>query len=272
MSLPAAYTVLTMCPETGAGRGTIQHHFHGLSIRFGLHRPIGDHLAQFLFATMAIAGHVAPFAPVVRELVERGHEVTWYPSAAFAEKVRATGADFAPIKSATDFGDGDLNKHFPGRTRYKGLRQVVFDFEYAFAGSVEGYVTDLRELVDTLHPAALVTDPAVGAGLIMSIVYGIPTAIINVSVLGSFACCEIRSIGIAPRRSSGTSPPTTRRWRRLSCSRSSPRPSSQSSVETGHPPSAEIRRLACIRASTDAGASETTCTFTSFTMRRLQPA
>jgi len=140
-------------------------------------------MARFLFATMAVPGHVAPIAPVVRTLVERGHEVTWYTSTFFADKVRASGASFAPIKSAIDFGDGDYDRHFPERVNYQGLRQVVYDFEHIFVGSVEGYVTDLRELIETLHPAAMVIDPAVGAGAILSMVDGIPTAIVNVSVL-----------------------------------------------------------------------------------------
>jgi MGT family glycosyltransferase len=140
-------------------------------------------MARFLFATMAVPGHVAPIAPVVRTLVERGHEVTWYTSRFFADKVRATGASFAPIKSTIDFGDGDYDRHFPERVKYQGLRQVVYDFEHIFVGSVEGYVADLRELVETLHPFALVVDPAVAAGAILSMVDGVPTAILNVSVL-----------------------------------------------------------------------------------------
>jgi UDP:flavonoid glycosyltransferase YjiC (YdhE family) len=132
---------------------------------------------------MAVPGHVAPIAPVVRTLIERGHEVTWYTSTFFADKVRATGATPAPIKSAIDFGDGEYDRHFPERVKYEGLRQVVYDFEKIFVGSVEGYVKDLRELVETLHPAALVVDPAVAAGVIMSMVDGLPTATINVSVL-----------------------------------------------------------------------------------------
>jgi UDP:flavonoid glycosyltransferase YjiC (YdhE family) len=140
-------------------------------------------MARFLFATMAVPGHVAPIAPVVRTLVERGHEVTWYTSTFFADKVRASGASFAPIKSAIDLGDGDYDRHFPERVNYQGLRQVVYDFEHIFVGSVEGYVADLRQLAKTLLPAALIVDPAVAAGPILSMVDGLPTATINVSVL-----------------------------------------------------------------------------------------
>ena len=140
-------------------------------------------MARFLFATMAIVGHVAPIAPVARELTRRGHEVTWYTSKHFEDKITATGATFAPLVSPIDFGDGEYSKHFPGRDKYQGLRQVVFDFEHVFVGSIEGYVQDLRELVTSVQPDALVIDPAVAAGVIMSIVDELPTATINITVL-----------------------------------------------------------------------------------------
>jgi MGT family glycosyltransferase len=140
-------------------------------------------MARFLFATMPIVGHVAPIAPVARELINRGHEVTWYTSKHFEDKITATGATFAPLVSPIDFGDGEYSKHFPGRDKYQGLRQVAFDFEHAFVGSVEGYVHDLRALVSSFRPDALVVDPAVAAGVIMSIVDNLPTATINITVL-----------------------------------------------------------------------------------------
>ena len=140
-------------------------------------------MARFLFATMPIVGHVAPIAPVARELVNRGHEVTWYTSKHFEDKITATGATLAPLVSPIDFGDGEYSKHFPGRDQYRGLRQVAFDFEHAFVGSVEGYVHDLRGLVTSFQPDALVVDPAVAAGVIMSIVDSVPTATISITVL-----------------------------------------------------------------------------------------
>ena len=56
---------------------------------------------------MPIVGHVAPIAPVARELINRGHEVTWYTSKHFEDKVTGTGATFAPLVSPLDFGDGE---------------------------------------------------------------------------------------------------------------------------------------------------------------------
>ncbi len=64
-------------------------------------------MARFLVATMAVPGHAAPMAPVVRKLVERGHEVVWYGSRFFQPKIEATGARFAPITSTLDYGDSE---------------------------------------------------------------------------------------------------------------------------------------------------------------------
>ena len=41
-------------------------------------------------------GHTNPTLPVVQELVKRGHTVRYYSFAEFAEKIRATGAEFIP--------------------------------------------------------------------------------------------------------------------------------------------------------------------------------
>ena len=122
-------------------------------------------MARFLFATMPVPGHVAPIAPVVRTLVDRGHQVTWYTSAFFADKVATSGAEFSPIRSTFDFGDADYDRHYPDRLKYEGLQKLIFDFEHVFVGSIEGYVTDLRALMESNQPDALVVDPAVAAGM-----------------------------------------------------------------------------------------------------------
>ena len=149
-------------------------------------------MARFLFATMPIPGHVAPIAPVVRALVDRGHQVTWYTSAFFAEKVAASGAEFSPIVSTLDFGDADYDRHYPERVKYEGLQKLIFDFEHVFVGSVEGYVTDLRALIESNHPDALVVDPAVAAGWVIAETDGLPTAIVNITVL------SLEDPGVAP--------------------------------------------------------------------------
>lgn len=141
-------------------------------------------MARFLLVTMPVPGHVAPLAPVARALVERGHEVVWYGSSVFKSKIEATGARFAPIKRALDYGDSDYDKHFPGRAKVKDLAQIKFDFKHLFADQVEGQLADLREIDRELDADVIVCDPAMAAVKIMSDQGGPPYAVLNISVLG----------------------------------------------------------------------------------------
>ena len=45
-------------------------------------------MAKFLFATVPIHGHVSPGLPIAHTLVEQGHEVLWYCTKKYREKIR----------------------------------------------------------------------------------------------------------------------------------------------------------------------------------------
>jgi len=49
---------------------------------------------RFLFVNSNLYGHINPTLPFVKELVARGHSVTYFCSKNFAESVRQVGADF----------------------------------------------------------------------------------------------------------------------------------------------------------------------------------
>ncbi|MFD0386222.1 macrolide family glycosyltransferase [Streptomyces stramineus] len=55
---------------------------------------------HFLFLSVPDRGHVFPHLAVVKELVQRGHRVTYVSGDEVAGAVRSTGADFLPYKSA----------------------------------------------------------------------------------------------------------------------------------------------------------------------------
>jgi glycosyltransferase, MGT family len=141
-------------------------------------------MARILIATMPIPGHVAPFAPVARQLAERGHEVVWYTSHHFQKSVERTGAAFAPLRHAYDFGDMDTEKHFPERKHHTGMAQIRFDFKHIFFDSIAGMLQDLREIRREFDPHVLLTDPTVVAGRVMSLQDHMPWAILNITVLG----------------------------------------------------------------------------------------
>lgn len=57
-------------------------------------------MARVLFLSLPLHGHTNPTLPVVRALVERGDEVTYYSAAPFALKIEQAGAHYRPYRSA----------------------------------------------------------------------------------------------------------------------------------------------------------------------------
>jgi UDP:flavonoid glycosyltransferase YjiC (YdhE family) len=160
--------------------GSQTHLFDGQSnckLRIG----VDHHLAKFLFATVPIHGHVSPGLPIARTLVEQGHEVLWYGTTKYREKIEATGASFTKIQSAKDFDDSRLGDAFPGRNQHKGLNQLKFDLKNIFFGEMIGYDADLSRLLQEFPANVVVMDSAFSGILPMklkgkapkSAVYGI---------------------------------------------------------------------------------------------------
>jgi UDP:flavonoid glycosyltransferase YjiC (YdhE family) len=51
-------------------------------------------LAKVLFFNIPAHGHVNPTLPIVKELVQRGHQVVYHDSLSFEQAIKATGAEF----------------------------------------------------------------------------------------------------------------------------------------------------------------------------------
>lgn len=107
-------------------------------------------MARFLIGTIAAAGHVNPALPIVRQLVERGHEVWWYTGQGFKAKVEATGAHHVPIRQGIDI---TLPESIPKewverRDALKGFAQFKFYLKYAF---IDAAVTQLQDLTNILQ-------------------------------------------------------------------------------------------------------------------------
>src|SRR5688500_10623940 len=62
-------------------------------------------MSRIVMAGMPAAGHVNPSLPLVRELVRRGVQVTYYTGAEFRESVELTGAEFRSYPAGTISAD-----------------------------------------------------------------------------------------------------------------------------------------------------------------------
>ncbi|MFG3549474.1 glycosyltransferase [Streptomyces sp. NPDC047725] len=105
------------------------------------------HIAMF---SVAAHGHVNPSLEVIRELVARGHRVTYAIPPAFAEKVAATGAEPKPWNSTLPGPDADPEAW--GTTLLDNVEPFLDDAIQALPQLVDAYEGDEPDLV--LHDIA----------------------------------------------------------------------------------------------------------------------
>lgn len=116
-------------------------------------------MARFLFAVWPSAGHVNPGLPLAKVLVERGHEVKFYTSKHFKEKVEATGATYVPFKNARNFSGSTLNEDFPEMPKYKGVKLFKWGIRNIIANTMEGFDKDISEIRKEFQADVIVIDP-----------------------------------------------------------------------------------------------------------------
>ncbi|MEU9987293.1 macrolide-inactivating glycosyltransferase [Streptomyces sp. NPDC048045] len=105
------------------------------------------HIAMF---SIAAHGHVNPSLEVIRELVARGHRVTYAIPPAFAEKVAVTGALPVPYTSTLPGPDADPKAW--GSTLLDNVEPFLADAIQALPQLIQAYAGDEPDLV--LHDIA----------------------------------------------------------------------------------------------------------------------
>lgn len=108
-----------------------------------------------LFASIPQAGHTAPLVPIARELTARGHRVRWLGGRQFADQIRSTGAEFAPLSESIDHNGRNVDEVFPARQALRGLAKLRYDLCAVFIEPIPAQLADLRRLHDE-EPADLV--------------------------------------------------------------------------------------------------------------------
>lgn len=105
------------------------------------------HIAMF---SIAAHGHVNPSLEVIRELVARGHRVTYAIPPVFADKVAATGAEVKPWNSTLPSPDADPEAW--GSTLLDNVEPFLDDAVQALPQLAAAYEGDEPDLV--LHDTA----------------------------------------------------------------------------------------------------------------------
>jgi UDP:flavonoid glycosyltransferase YjiC (YdhE family) len=159
-------------------------------------------MSRILIATVPVIGHVAPFLPLARALVARGHELCWYTGAKHRPLVEGTGAGFRGYLEARDVDDAELEAAYPERKRLHGVAQLKFDMKHVFIDAARGQLGDLRHILEEFPADLVLADPGMIGARFLQESGGPPCGILGVLPL-TLSSDEVApfGFGIAPSAS-----------------------------------------------------------------------
>ena len=113
---------------------------------------------RFVLCTTPAQGHTAPLLALARRLVADGHDVVFFTTAHYRDKVAATGARFVPFGSGYDAHDLMVANPEREASSKRGIRGVKDDLRRIFVGPLPGQFADLRRILDGFPADAVVVD------------------------------------------------------------------------------------------------------------------
>jgi len=96
---------------------------------------------------------------LARQLVGEGHEVVFFTTAHYRDKVEATGASFVPFAKGYDAHDLMVANPERESSSKRGVRGVKGDLRRIFVGPIPGQHRDLRTILDGFPADCIVVDP-----------------------------------------------------------------------------------------------------------------
>lgn len=137
---------------------------------------------KILFANIPADGHFNPMTGIAMELKSQGHDVRWYTSKMFEEKLKKLGIHHYPYKKALEVNQFNVNEVFPQRKKLKaGVPQLKFDLKHFFIYRAPEYFEDISEIKQNFSFDILVCDGAFTAGKLVKDKLNVPLVAVGIS-------------------------------------------------------------------------------------------
>ncbi len=125
------------------------------------HRDFNKNPKRILFASTPADGHFYPLKPLAAYLKQQGHDVRWYTSPVYAEKIAKLRLKRYPFKSALDINGSNVDAVFPERKHIKGLiKKLCFDMIQGYVLRSTEYFKDINEIYYTFPFDIMICDCA----------------------------------------------------------------------------------------------------------------
>lgn len=158
---------------------------------------------KILFANIPADGHFSPLTGIAMQLKGLGHDVRWYTSKMFAEKLQKLDIQHYPFKRALEVNQFNVNDVFPERKKLKaGVAQLKFDLKNFFIYRSEEYFQDIAEIIETFPFDIFVCDATFTAGELVKEKFKVPSIGVGVTPIMSFSKdLPPYGLGITPNNS-----------------------------------------------------------------------
>lgn len=124
-------------------------------------------MSTYLITSTPAHGHVMPLLQIARHLVSRGDRVRFLTSTRYADRVRASGAEFLALPADADVDLDDADAAFPERAGLTGPAALRFDMLNLFVRPGASQLAALREALADAPADAVLTEPLfLGAALL----------------------------------------------------------------------------------------------------------
>lgn len=116
---------------------------------------------KILFANFPADGHFNPLTGLAVYLQEQGHDVRWYTSKVYADKLRQLQIPHYPFKKAMDLAGDQIDEIFPERSKKTSqLSKLKFDLINAFILRGPEYYVDIKQVYKDYPFDLLIADCA----------------------------------------------------------------------------------------------------------------
>ncbi len=115
-------------------------------------------MSRFLFASTPVAAHTTNPLPFAARLIEQGHDVAWYASAAFADRIESIGARHVRMPASIDVSMPEGRAQFEHLLDGDGINQIRRTFAEFFFGTVPTSVRAIQSIVADFPADVMLSD------------------------------------------------------------------------------------------------------------------
>ena len=136
-------------------------------------------MSKIMVVTVPVEGHFNPFVPIIKRLVQNGHDVICIAGRKFQDRVENTGATFLPPPLKWDTSIKETYDVFPELKNKSGLAQLKSYMKLVMFDPIPDLINLLKGQIDNFQPDLIISDTFLTVGSWVTEFYNIPSVRIS---------------------------------------------------------------------------------------------